>query len=119
MNEEEIKLLNEMKDNCLKQANYIDVKAMDKYHLLRKLEEGYKQLNDKIKSLNKGLEKARTRRDKYKRKYLKEKHINKTYVNIITEIIKYTDTIKQFYWVEDDEPKYVSEDLLSIIKGGL
>lgn len=35
---EEIKLLNEMKDNCIDQANYIDPKAMEKYNLLRHIE---------------------------------------------------------------------------------
>ena len=48
MSEEEIKLLNEMKDNCLNQSKYIDVKAMDKYNLLRKLEEQNKQLSKEM-----------------------------------------------------------------------
>lgn len=37
LSNDEMKLLNEMKDNCIKQVNYIDPNAMLKYNLLTKL----------------------------------------------------------------------------------
>lgn len=37
LSNDEMKLLNEMKDNCIKQANYVDPNAMLKYNLLTKL----------------------------------------------------------------------------------
>jgi proline dehydrogenase len=37
LSNDEMKLLNEMKDNCIKQANYVDSNAMLKYNLLTKL----------------------------------------------------------------------------------
>lgn len=37
LNDNEIKLLQEMKDNCINQANYVDPNAMLKYNLLTKL----------------------------------------------------------------------------------
>lgn len=49
LTEEEIKLLKEMKDNCIKQANYVDPNAMLKYNLLRKIE----RLNNIINELEK------------------------------------------------------------------
>lgn len=33
----------------------------------------------------------------------------------LNEIREYIKKIKNFYWVEDDEPQYVSEDILQII----
>ena len=51
MSEEDLKLIEEMKDNCIKQANYVDVKAMDKYNALRNLLEQnkkYKEVIDKF-----------------------------------------------------------------------
>ena len=56
MNKEEIKLLNEMKENCLNGAKYIDPKAMDKYNLLRKLEDENKELHNKIDKVIKRIE---------------------------------------------------------------
>ena len=46
MTNEEIKLLNEMKENCLNSAKYIDPKSMEKYNLLRKLEDGLNNWNE-------------------------------------------------------------------------
>lgn len=37
LSNDEMKLLNEMKDNCIKKANYVDPNAMLKYNLLTKL----------------------------------------------------------------------------------
>lgn len=37
LSNDEMKLLNEMKDNCIKQVNYVDPNAMLKYNLLTKL----------------------------------------------------------------------------------
>lgn len=37
LSNDEMKLLNEMKDNCIKQVNYVDPNAMLKYSLLTKL----------------------------------------------------------------------------------
>lgn len=37
LNDNEVKLLKEMKDNCIKQSNYADPNAMLKYNLLTKL----------------------------------------------------------------------------------
>ena len=36
LSNDEMKLLNEMKDNCIKQANYVDPNAMLKYNCYRK-----------------------------------------------------------------------------------
>ena len=50
MSEEEIKLIKEMQQNFVKQANYVDVKAMDKYNALTHLihqNEKYKEVIDK------------------------------------------------------------------------
>lgn len=44
MNEEELKLIQEMLDNCKKQSIYVDVKAMEKYNALRKLLDNYYKL---------------------------------------------------------------------------
>lgn len=46
MNKEELKLLNEMKDNCLNGAKYIDPKSMEKYNLLRKIEDRLNNWNE-------------------------------------------------------------------------
>ena len=46
MTSQELKLLNEMKENCIKQANYADSKAMEKYNLLRSLEDKILKLED-------------------------------------------------------------------------
>lgn len=37
LNDNEVKLLKEMKDNCIKKSNYVDPNAMLKYNLLTKL----------------------------------------------------------------------------------
>lgn len=47
MNETDMKLFNEMKENCIKQANYIDPKAMEKYNMLRNVENTINKLKGK------------------------------------------------------------------------
>lgn len=47
MNETDMKLFNEMKENCIKQANYIDSKAMEKYNMLRNVENTINKLKGK------------------------------------------------------------------------
>ncbi len=55
MNEEEIKLLNEIKENCLNCAKYVDPKAMEKYNLLRKIEDRINELYQENKQLKEEL----------------------------------------------------------------
>ena len=51
MSEKDIKLIEEMKDNCVKQANYVDVKAMDKYNALRNLQQENHDLKEQVECL--------------------------------------------------------------------
>lgn len=60
MNKEEIKLLNEMKENCLNGAKYIDPKAMKKYNLLRSIEDRMNNWDTLKKILRKELSNAGT-----------------------------------------------------------
>lgn len=48
MNEEEVKLLKEIQQNCINQANYIDPKAMNKYNMLRHIEDIILNLQQRI-----------------------------------------------------------------------
>lgn len=48
MSEEEVKLLKEMQQNCIDQANYIDPKAMNKYNMLRHMEDMILNLQQRI-----------------------------------------------------------------------
>lgn len=50
LSDNEIKLLSEMKDNCIKQSNYVDPNAMLKYNLLTKLN-FISQKVDKIRTI--------------------------------------------------------------------
>lgn len=45
LSEEELKLLEEMKQNCITVSNYVDPKAMEKYNLLRHIEEIITNIN--------------------------------------------------------------------------
>lgn len=53
MTEQELKLIEEMKYNCIQQANYIDPKAMEKYNALRNLIEENKELKEEIRKYQK------------------------------------------------------------------
>lgn len=48
MSEEEVKLLKEMQQNCIDQANYIDPKAMNNYNMLRHMEDMILNLQQRI-----------------------------------------------------------------------
>lgn len=61
MNEEEINALKEMRNNCLNSAKYIDPKAMEKYNLLRKIENKLNNWNE----LKKWLEESRIKSIEY------------------------------------------------------
>lgn len=61
MNEEEINTLKEMRNNCLNSAKYIDPKAMEKYNLLRKIENKLNNWNE----LEKWLEESRIKSIEY------------------------------------------------------
>lgn len=54
MSEEEIKLIKEMQQNCVNQANYVDIKATDKYNALEHVlqqNRKYKGAINKIKKI--------------------------------------------------------------------
>ena len=91
MSEEDRRLIEEMKDNCIKQANYVDVKAMNKYNALRNLQQENQQLKQKYemqKDSNKLLCKAITCDDCDCK--VCEAHIqNIKYKSVLDEIRKY------------------------------
>ena len=68
MSEEEIKLIEEMKENCIKQANYVDVKAMEKYNALRHLQQENSQLKERIEKTMEQIEKQKTKMYKNRNK---------------------------------------------------
>ena len=93
MTKEELKLIEEMKDNCIKQANYVDPKAMEKYNALRNLLEENKELKEKqnydLKWALKYDELYKENRQKEFSKYIEL--ISKFKANDILEFIKLGD----------------------------
>ena len=72
MNVSVLKLIEEMKDNCIKQANYSDPKAMDKYNALRDLVEENQELNAEIRKYQKDRE-TNTKRHLEVQDYIKSR----------------------------------------------
>lgn len=119
---EETRIKEEMKHNCFwDNIHYKNDNSQKAFELLCHLEDFEIQcfeLQEENIALNKGLSKTRLRRDKYKRKYLKEKRKNKDLQSVIDKAIEFinenrrADLVFKLHLNEDEV-----DELLEILRG--